>query len=69
MTYRLATITRQSKFLLIGLLAITPVAQLSAAPPRLILQITVDQLRGDLPMRFLDRLPPAGISSRTASTS
>jgi predicted AlkP superfamily pyrophosphatase or phosphodiesterase len=60
MTYRLATITRQSKFLLIGLLAIIPVAQLGAAPPRLILQITVDQLRGDLPGRYYDRLGEGG---------
>lgn len=28
--------------------------------PRLILQITVDQLRGDLPTRYLDRLGPGG---------
>ena len=60
MTYRLATITRQSKFLLIGLLAIVPVAPLGAAPPRLILQITVDQLRGDLPGRYYDRLGEGG---------
>ena len=29
-------------------------------PPRLVLQITVDQLRGDLPTRFLDRLGEGG---------
>lgn len=28
--------------------------------PKLIVQITVDQLRGDLPMRFRDRLPAGG---------
>lgn len=28
--------------------------------PKLVLQITVDQLRGDLPMRFFDRLPKGG---------
>ena len=28
--------------------------------PRLILQITVDQLRGDLPTRFLDRMGEGG---------
>lgn len=28
--------------------------------PRLVLQITVDQLRGDLPMRYRDRLGPGG---------
>ena len=32
----------------------------SSHTPKLVLQITVDQLRGDLPMRFLDRLPPGG---------
>ena len=31
-----------------------------AEPPRLILQITVDQLRGDLPERFLDRMGKGG---------
>lgn len=31
-----------------------------ASPPRLILQITVDQLRGDLPQRFLDRMGEGG---------
>ncbi len=30
------------------------------AKPKLILQITVDQLRGDLPTRFLDRMPEGG---------
>ncbi len=29
--------------------------------PRLILQITVDQLRGDLPMRYYDRLGKGGL--------
>jgi hypothetical protein len=29
-------------------------------PPKLVLQITVDQLRGDLPMRFRDRLGAGG---------
>jgi predicted AlkP superfamily pyrophosphatase or phosphodiesterase len=44
------------------------VAALLAAPqamaddkPRLVLQITVDQLRGDLPTRYYDRLEPGGI--------
>jgi len=31
-----------------------------ASPPRLVLQITVDQLRGDMPSRFLDRLGEGG---------
>lgn len=30
------------------------------APPKLILQITVDQLRGDLPARYLDRMGEGG---------
>ena len=30
------------------------------APPRLVLLITVDQLRGDMPTRFLDRLGTGG---------
>jgi len=30
------------------------------AKPKLILQITVDQLRGDFPTRFLDRMPEGG---------
>jgi predicted AlkP superfamily pyrophosphatase or phosphodiesterase len=34
--------------------------QQSATPPRLVLQITVDQLRGDMPTRFLDRLEAGG---------
>ncbi len=29
-------------------------------PPRLILQVTVDQLRGDFPFRYYDRLPDGG---------
>jgi hypothetical protein len=33
----------------------------STAPPRLILQITVDQLRGDLPLRYSDRLGEGGL--------
>ena len=36
-------------------------AEDGAAKPRLILQITVDQLRGDLPMRYLDRLGEGGL--------
>jgi hypothetical protein len=33
----------------------------SKAPPRLILQITVDQLRGDLPTRYRERLGEGGL--------
>ncbi len=32
-----------------------------APPPRLVLQITVDQLRGDLPTRYFDRLGEGGL--------
>lgn len=35
--------------------------EISNAQPRLILQITVDQLRGDLPTRYYDRLGVGGI--------
>jgi predicted AlkP superfamily pyrophosphatase or phosphodiesterase len=37
----------------------TPAAR--QAPPRLIVQITVDQLRGDLPSRYLERLGEGGL--------
>jgi predicted AlkP superfamily pyrophosphatase or phosphodiesterase len=33
----------------------------AGAPPRLVLQITVDQLRGDLPTRYFDRLGEGGL--------
>ena len=32
----------------------------SAEPPKLILQVNIDQLRGDLPQRFLDRMGKGG---------
>ena len=32
-----------------------------AAKPNLVLQITVDQFRGDLPTRYLDRLGSGGL--------
>ena len=35
-------------------------AQAPEAPPRLVLQITVDQLRGDLPFRYYDRFGEGG---------
>jgi len=35
-------------------------AQSPEKSPRLILQITIDQLRGDLPFRYYDRLPEGG---------
>jgi predicted AlkP superfamily pyrophosphatase or phosphodiesterase len=44
------------------LVALTLAAPVSAASsvPRLVLQITVDQLRGDLPGRYADRLTDGG---------
>lgn len=39
------------------LLGTTPLA---ADTPQLVLFVTVDQLRGDMPMRYLDRLAPGG---------
>ncbi len=38
----------------------TSSVSINADPPKLVLQITVDQLRGDLPVRYLDRLRPGG---------
>ncbi|MBT8054900.1 MAG: alkaline phosphatase family protein, partial [Gammaproteobacteria bacterium] len=61
--------TRISRSALLPLLALTAsvalcsnltAAQGSQTPPRLILQITVDQLRGDLPTRYYDRLGEGG---------
>jgi len=48
--------------LIIYFLAAGLILPVSAADknPKLVLQITVDQLRGDLPMRFKDRLGEAG---------
>jgi predicted AlkP superfamily pyrophosphatase or phosphodiesterase len=48
--------------LLIYFLALGPILPVSAdeRKPKLVLQITVDQLRGDLPMRFKDRLGKGG---------
>jgi len=43
--------------LVLALAAPVPAA---SAPPRLVLQITVDQLRGDLPGRYADRLTEGG---------
>jgi hypothetical protein len=41
-------------------LAGSPLAAVAGPPPRLILQITVDQLRGDLPERYLARMGEGG---------
>jgi len=47
-------------FLSLSLLAFTPMAAADASQPRLVVQITVDQLRGDLPFRYQDRLGAGG---------
>ena len=39
----------------------TSVFAQEATAPRLVLQITVDQLRGDLPTRYFDRLGDGGL--------
>ena len=46
--------------ILVALPAIGSTAQ-ETSPPKLILQITVDQLRGDLPRRYYDRLGQGGL--------
>ncbi len=46
--------------LVIASLATTVAAQDERHAPRLVLQITVDQLRGDLPTRYFERLGPGG---------
>ena len=47
------------------LLAVASAAVAEPSPPfekpRLVLQITVDQLRGDLPTRYFDRLGKGGL--------
>ena len=45
----------------LSLFTATVLAAERSAPPRLILQITVDQLRGDLPSRYYDRLGKGGL--------
>ena len=43
--------------LAVGILMLPLVTMAADKPPRLVLQITVDQLRGDLPARYLDNEP------------
>jgi arylsulfatase A-like enzyme len=47
--------------LFVGMFLTIPLTSLEAAPPKLILQITVDQLRGDLPARYAERLGDRGL--------
>ena len=67
-----ATIQRNLKALLMTALSIFAIAPAFAEDtveltantvqkPRLVLQITVDQLRGDLPTRYFDRLGKGGL--------
>ena len=46
--------------LVIALVVSAALAQPAETPPKLVLQITVDQLRGDLPGRYRDRLGEGG---------
>jgi predicted AlkP superfamily pyrophosphatase or phosphodiesterase len=50
-----------SAFLFLVVLLTPLLVQAEAQKPKLILQITVDQLRGDLPTRYYDRLGDGGI--------
>jgi len=52
--------TRMSMALILVLSFLGSISAAAAEPPKLILQITVDQLRGDLPGRFLDRMGKGG---------
>ena len=60
----MTTLTARSLFLARALFALVaagmPATPASAEPPRLVLQITVDQLRGDLVTRYLDRMGEGG---------
>jgi len=46
--------------LLILSFSVAAIAGVSAAKPKLVLQITIDQMRGDYPMRYKDRLGEGG---------
>ncbi len=56
------TFSKRASILIAMLVVLALAAPLPAAPsaPRLVLQITVDQLRGDLPGRYADRLSDGG---------
>jgi len=49
-----------SHFLTVALLASLPSLSMSATAPKLILQITVDQLRSDLPQRYMSKMGKGG---------
>jgi len=48
------------RLLTVGMLMLPLVTMAADKPPRLVLQITVDQLRGDLPTRYLDKMGKGG---------
>jgi len=52
--------TTTLRLLAAGILMLPLVTMAADKPPRLILQITVDQLRGDLPARYLDKMSKGG---------
>ena len=47
-------------FLAIASLAFLPYTSIAAEAPKLILQITVDQLRSDLPQRYMSKMGDGG---------
>lgn len=50
-----------SRVFLIAITVVLMIASSASARPKLVLQITVDQLRGDMPIRFQNRLGPGGL--------
>lgn len=52
--------SRLAPFLVLLVLGFPPPRAASATSPTLIVQITIDQLRGDMPLRFKDRFGPDG---------
>jgi len=51
-----------------SLFAVSALAQVPEKPVRLVLQITVDQFRGDLPTRYFDRLGKGGLRHANTET-
>ena len=54
----------QCKLTFIGGVLALSLSALAAEPPRLVLQITVDALRGDLPQRHLSKMGKGGFRCR-----
>jgi len=62
MQFREETISGLFKALLLpAMMLLSSIPAYALDKPKLILQITVDQLRGDLPMRYYDRLGEGGL--------